>query len=92
MTALSAAAPSTLSRLASKRAAGAATRSVVGRSSNPAWRTWQIVAVRTGTVGAIAAGGVAAYTHRKKILEGVKSVRNLKKEDVVRVSGSAHSV
>ena len=39
--------------------------------------------MRTGTVGAIAAGGVAAYTHRKKILEGVKSVRNLKKEDVV---------
>ncbi|KAK3339818.1 hypothetical protein B0T25DRAFT_626581 [Lasiosphaeria hispida] len=83
MTALSAAAPATLSRLASKRAASAATRTVVTRRSSPAWRTWQLIAVRTGTVGAIAAGGVAAYMHRKQILEGMRSMRNLKKEDVV---------
>jgi hypothetical protein len=83
MTALSAAAPATLSRLASKRVASTATKSVAPRSSSPAWKAWQLVAVRTGTVGAIAAGGVAAYTHRKQILEGMRSVRNLKKEDVV---------
>ncbi|KAK1751337.1 hypothetical protein QBC47DRAFT_464077 [Echria macrotheca] len=84
MTALSAAAPATLSRLATKKAAGAAVRSAVPRSSkSPAWKTWQLIAVRTGTVGAIAAGGVAAYVHRREILEGVKSVRGLTKEDVV---------
>lgn len=83
MTALSAAAPATLSRLATKRAAGAATKRAFAGKSNPAWKTWQLIAVRTGTVGAIAAGGVAAYIHRRQILEGVKSVRNLKKEDVV---------
>ena len=83
MTALSAAAPATLSRLATKRVASTASKSVVSRSSSPAWKTWQLIAVRTGTVGAIAAGGVAAYTHRKQILEGMRSMRNLKKEDVV---------
>ena len=83
MTALSAAAPATLSRLASKRVASAATSRAVARSSSPVWKTWQLIAVRTGTVGAIAAGGVAAYMHRKEILEGMRSMRNLKKEDVV---------
>ncbi|KAH8898947.1 hypothetical protein GQ53DRAFT_607222, partial [Thozetella sp. PMI_491] len=81
MTAISAAAPATLSRLATKRAAGAAAKSV--SSSHPAWKAWQLVAVRTGTVGAIAAGGVAAYMHRKEIMEGMRSVRNLNKETVV---------
>jgi len=84
MTALSAAAPATLSRLATKRAASSAARAAVPRSSgSPAWKTWQLLAVRTGTVGAIAAGGVAAYMHRKEILQGMRSVRNLSKEDVV---------
>ncbi|KAK3313666.1 hypothetical protein B0H66DRAFT_566693 [Apodospora peruviana] len=83
MTAISAAAPAGLSRLASKKAASAATSKIVPRSSNPAWKTWQMVAVRTGTVGAIAAGGVAAYMSRKQILEGVRNMRALKKEDVV---------
>ncbi|KAM7215354.1 hypothetical protein V8F06_009215 [Rhypophila decipiens] len=85
MTALSAAAPATLSRLATKRVAGAATKRAFASASksSPALKTWQLIAVRTGTVGAIAAGGVAAYMHRKEILEGVKSMRNLKKEDVV---------
>lgn len=82
MTALSAAAPATLSRLATKRAAASAARAAVPRSS-PAWKAWQLLAVRTGTVGAIAAGGVAAYMHRREILQGVRSVRGLKKEDVV---------
>ncbi|GAB1320964.1 DUF676 domain-containing protein [Madurella fahalii] len=81
MTALSAAAPSALSRLASRRALGTATGRIVKRSSIP--KTWQMIALRTGTVGVIAAGGVAAYMHRKQILEGVRTVRNLTKEDVV---------
>ena len=84
MTALSAAAPATLSRLATKRAAGSAARAAAPRrGASPAWKAWQLLAVRTGTVGAIAAGGVAAYMHRRQILEGVRSVRNLKREDVV---------
>ncbi|RYO82373.1 hypothetical protein DL766_004747 [Monosporascus sp. MC13-8B] len=45
-------------------------------------KAWQLIALRTGTVGAIAAGGVAAYVHRKKIMEGLKSMRNLNKESV----------
>ncbi|KAK4239560.1 hypothetical protein C8A03DRAFT_14059 [Achaetomium macrosporum] len=86
MTALSAATPAALSRLASKRAVGAATGRIAksaSRRSSPAWKAWQLIAMRTGTVGVIAAGGVAAYMHRKKILEGVRTVRNLTKEDVV---------
>lgn len=92
MTALSAA-PASLG-LALKRGAtslpGASTlgrRSTAAASSvaaSPAaWKTWQMVAVRTGTVGAIAAGGVAAYVHRQKIMDGIQSARNLKKEDLV---------
>lgn len=91
MTALSAA-PASLS-MALKRGAtslpgasslsrrgGAAASSVAAPA---AWKTWQMVAVRTGTVGAIAAGGVAAYVHRQKIIDGIQSARNLKKEDIV---------
>lgn len=80
MTALSAAPASIGTAL--KRGA----RSVPGsnRTTNPAaWKTWQLVAVRTGTVGAIAAGGVAAYIHREKIMDGVQGMRNLKKQDLV---------
>ncbi|KAK1992801.1 hypothetical protein LX36DRAFT_684696 [Colletotrichum falcatum] len=33
-----------------------------------------LVAVRTGTVGAIAAGGVAAYVHREAIIKGLRSL------------------
>lgn len=85
MTALSAAAPATLSRLASKRAVSAATGRIAKRSasSSPMWKAWQLVAMRTGTVGVIAAGGVAAYMHRKQIIEGMRTVRSLTKEDVV---------
>ncbi|KAL8314702.1 hypothetical protein RB593_008354 [Gaeumannomyces tritici] len=77
MTAL-AAAPAGLSKLAVKRATKAATS--VSRASavaNPGWKAWQLLAVRTGTVGAIAAGGVAAYVHRKEIAAGLRSVRDL---------------
>ncbi|KAK4182174.1 hypothetical protein QBC35DRAFT_191498 [Podospora australis] len=84
MTALSAAAPATLSRLASRRAVSAATGRIAKRpSSSTVWKAWQLVAMRTGTVGVIAAGGVAAYMHRKKIIEGMRTVRSLTKEDVV---------
>jgi hypothetical protein len=81
MTALAAGAPATIAKLGAKRGAGAALSAK--RSSSPAWKAWQLVAVKTGTVGAIAAGGVAAYTHRKQIIEGISSVRNLNKESVV---------
>ncbi len=81
MTALSAAAPATLSKLATKRAAGSAVKSV--RSSNPAWKAWQLVASphrhrRRDRGGS----GVAAYVHRKKIMEGM-AVRNLNRDSVV---------
>lgn len=81
MTALSAA-PVAFSRLAFTRAASrlpSASRSVAGV---PGWKAWQMVAVRTGTVGAIAAGGVAAYVHREKILDGLRGVRNLNRQSV----------
>ncbi|KAI3392071.1 hypothetical protein diail_6300 [Diaporthe ilicicola] len=80
MTALSAA-PASIS-MALKRGASSVPGS--SRVTNPAaWKTWQLVAVRTGTVGAIAAGGVAAYVHRQKIKDGVQNMRNLKKQDLV---------
>lgn len=86
MTALSAA-PASLG-MALKRGA----TSLPGPSSSPtrravanpaAWKAWQLVAVRTGTVGAIAAGGVAAYVHRQKIFEGVQNMRSLKRQNLV---------
>lgn len=80
MTALSAA-PASIS-MALKRGASSVPGS--SRVTNPAaWKTWQLVAVRTGTVGAIAAGGVAAYVHRQKIKDGYQNMKNLKKQDIV---------
>ncbi|KAM0424812.1 hypothetical protein ACHAPT_009868 [Fusarium lateritium] len=79
MTALSAAAPAGLARLSARRAAA----SSVSATGNPQWRTWQLVAVKTGTVGAIAAGGVAAYMNREAIMKGMRSVKNINKESVV---------
>lgn len=87
MTALSAA-PSAFAR---KTLAGTAAKvskaPKIAKSTSPAksvaaWKGWQLVAVRTGTVGAIAAGGVAAYVHRQQIMDGMKSMRNLNKESV----------
>ncbi|KAI1309203.1 hypothetical protein F5Y03DRAFT_348786 [Xylaria venustula] len=78
MTALSAA-PAAFSRTAFRRSAA----SLPSRGSpNPAWQGWQLVAVKTGTVGAIAAGGVAAYMNRQQIMDGMRSMRNLNKESV----------
>jgi hypothetical protein len=79
MTALSAAAPAGLARLSARRAA----TSSVAATGNPKWKTWQLVAVKTGTVGAIAAGGVAAYMNREAIIKGMRSVKNINKESVV---------
>lgn len=86
MTALSAAAPATLSRLGTRSAATSAMPPAPRTSGgfSPAWTTWQLVAVRTGTVGAIAAGGVAAYMHREAIISGVKSVRNMNRDSIAR--------
>ncbi|KAI1134252.1 hypothetical protein F5Y05DRAFT_240989 [Hypoxylon sp. FL0543] len=78
MTALSAA-PAALGKSALKRTAA---RAPAAKSSSSAWKGWQLVAVRTGTVGAIAAGGVAAYMHRQQIMDGMRSMRNLNKESV----------
>ncbi|KAI5464246.1 hypothetical protein BGZ63DRAFT_439415 [Mariannaea sp. PMI_226] len=79
MTALSAAAPAGLARLGTRTAAA----STVPSSRNPQWKAWQLVAVKTGTVGAIAAGGVAAYMNRAAIMEGMRSVKNINKESIV---------
>ncbi|KAI0201674.1 hypothetical protein F4808DRAFT_459798 [Astrocystis sublimbata] len=86
MTALSAA-PAALGKTAFRKtaaslpstAARGASRSTV---ASTAWQGWQLVAVRTGTVGAIAAGGVAAYVHRQQIMDGMRSMRNLNKESI----------
>ncbi|KAJ4385632.1 hypothetical protein N0V93_010061 [Gnomoniopsis smithogilvyi] len=88
MTALSAA-PASLGMALKRGATSLPGASSVGRGASgavagpAAWKTWQLVAVRTGTVGAIAAGGVAAYVHRQKIMDGIQSARNMKKEDLV---------
>lgn len=88
MTALSAA-PASLGMALKRGATSLPGASSVGRGASAAvagpaaWKTWQLVAVRTGTVGAIAAGGVAAYVHRQKIMDGFQSARNMKKEDLV---------
>lgn len=88
MTALSAA-PASLGMALKRGATSLPGASSVGRGASgavagpAAWKTWQLVAVRTGTVGAIAAGGVAAYVHRQKIMDGIQSARNMKREDLV---------
>ncbi|KAH7176436.1 hypothetical protein EDB81DRAFT_675163 [Dactylonectria macrodidyma] len=83
MTALSAAAPAGLARLGAR---GATAASVPARGG-PRWKAWQLVAVKTGTVGAIAAGGVAAYMNREAIMKGMRSIN---KESVV--EGYRHSI
>lgn len=63
---------------ASLSSAGAATAlSTTAQASS--WMRWQTLAARTGTYGAIVAGGVAAYIHRDSIRE---SLSKIKKEDL----------
>lgn len=78
MTALSAA-PIAFRRASVTRSAASASSRV---SSSPGWKAWQLIAVRSGTVGAIAAGGVAAYIHRQNIMEGLRGIRNLNKQSM----------
>ncbi|KAH8586761.1 hypothetical protein B0O99DRAFT_643584 [Bisporella sp. PMI_857] len=56
--------------------AGATTSQIVARGAqqSPAWRRWQAIAARSGTYGAIVAGGVAAYMNRQQIAEGLSKV------------------
>ncbi|KJR88280.1 uncharacterized protein SPSK_07131 [Sporothrix schenckii 1099-18] len=87
MTALSAG-PVALGRLAMGRAAkpsssgGGGGGSAARGAASAGWKVWQLVAVRSGTVGAIAAGGVAAYTHRKAIMAGVEKVRRMDRQSL----------
>src|SRR5947207_12317427 len=66
--------------LMSSTALAGASANVLGKkttgSDNTSKKFWQKLVVRTGTAGAIAAGGVAAYMNREKIL---KSIKNLDK-------------
>ena len=48
-------------------------------SASSGWKFWQSVAIKSGAVGAIAAGGVAAYRNRDAI---VKGFRNLNKSSI----------
>ncbi|KAI1436512.1 hypothetical protein GGR50DRAFT_225526 [Xylaria sp. CBS 124048] len=81
MTVLSAA-PSALGTIAFRRTAGGLAAKSAARATGGTGRGWQILAARTGTIGAIAAGGVAAYVHRQKIMDGMRSMRNINKESV----------
>lgn len=38
------------------------------------WKSWQLLAARSGTAGAIIAGGVVAYTNKDRIREGLASL------------------
>lgn len=52
--------------------AGAGTRTV--SASVPGWKRWQLLAARTGTVGAVVAGGVTAYMHREEIGNSLSNI------------------
>jgi hypothetical protein len=61
---------------ASSGAASAATSSakIATTQNKTSWKRWQLLAARTGTIGAIAAGGVAAYMHREAILNSLSKI------------------
>lgn len=48
-------------------------------NNRPAWQLWQLLAMRTGAAGAIAAAGAAAYMNRERIGQGLGY---LNKEDI----------
>ncbi|KAL3422716.1 hypothetical protein PVAG01_06872 [Phlyctema vagabunda] len=73
MTAVSAGLYSASLPIATTTAAGSSTLSS-SRTTSPKWRAWQILAIRSGTYGVIAAGGVAAYANREHIMNGVRSL------------------
>jgi hypothetical protein len=45
-----------------------------GAQQGASWARWQTLASRTGTYGAIVAGGVAAYMHRDQIRQSLSSI------------------
>lgn len=69
----SAASASTAATTSSAGASVGAGSAVAAASQARSWRRWQALAARTGTVGAIMAGGVAAYVHREKIYSYIQS-------------------
>ncbi|KAL1898231.1 hypothetical protein Sste5346_003637 [Sporothrix stenoceras] len=83
MTALSAG-PVALGRLAMGRAAKPSSSGggAASGAASAGWKVWQLMAIRSGTVGAIAAGGVAAYTHRKAIMAGMEKVRRMDRQSL----------
>jgi hypothetical protein len=54
--------------------AAAASSSQIATNQKTSWKRWQLLAARTGTIGAIAAGGVAAYMHREAILSSLSKI------------------
>jgi len=63
-------------QIASNQASSAARNQLAtqGAASNNQWTRWSALAARTGTYGAIMAGGVAAYIHRDSILESLRGI------------------
>jgi hypothetical protein len=75
--AASAAASSFASSKASTVPGNQEARSVVrtvGGIPASSWRRWGLLAARTGTVGAVVAGGVTAYIHREAIGESLSKI------------------
>ncbi|EHK96679.1 hypothetical protein M7I_7583 [Glarea lozoyensis 74030] len=75
--AASAAASSFASSKASTVPGNQEARSVVrtvGGVPASSWRRWGLLAARTGTVGAVVAGGVTAYIHREAIGESLSKI------------------
>ncbi|KAH8801369.1 hypothetical protein F5884DRAFT_862069 [Xylogone sp. PMI_703] len=60
------------SQLAARGAGAAAGAGSVGPKTS--WQRWQVLAARTGTYGAVIAGGVAAYMHRAEIAESLSKI------------------
>ncbi|KUJ07580.1 uncharacterized protein LY89DRAFT_789653 [Mollisia scopiformis] len=56
-----------------------------GAESKNSWTRWSALAARTGTYGAIMAGGVAAYIHRDQILQGL---RGINRENLAKINYS----
>jgi hypothetical protein len=54
-----------------------------GAQQGASWARWQTLASRTGTYGAIVAGGVAAYMHRDQIR---KSLSNINRENLSKIN------
>lgn len=60
-----------------------ATQASSNATNNNSWTRWSALAARTGTYGAIMAGGVAAYIHRDQILQ---SLRGINRENLAKIN------